>query len=197
MAVQFESRPVSLPVKIAGFAALAALGGVMGYLLAQATHFNRENVNWDDALAYVLGFSLIALGAMVALTMVVKRGAVPRGTGLVQVLVFVLAGLMFLAPMIATAWVSPTVVFAGIAALFAIQTVGNVIAWRRSDEMMRRVMTETSTIAFWGLQSAFFLYAAAERMGLIQPVSAWGLTGILMTVYLVSSIVPSFRRGLT
>jgi hypothetical protein len=63
--------------------------------------------------------------------------------------------------------------------------------------MMRRVMTETSTIAFWGLQSAFFLYAAAERMALIQPVSAWGMTGILMTVYLFSSIVPAFRRGLT
>lgn len=197
MAVQFETRPVSLPVKIAGFGALAALGAVSGYLFAQAMDFSRETMGWDDALAYVLGFGMIVMGAMIALTMVVKRDAIPRGTGVVQIVVFVMAGLMFLAPMMATAWVSPAVVFAGIVALFAIQTVGNVIAWRRSDEMMRRVMTETSTIAFWGLQSAFFLYAAAERMGLIQPVSAWGLTGVMMTVYLVSSIVPSFRRGLT
>lgn len=197
MAVQFETRPVSLPVKIAGFAALAALGGVFGYVLAHFADFSRETVSWDDALAWVLGFSLIAFGALVGLTMVVKRDAVPPGTGVVQILVFVLAGLMFLAPMTATAWVSPAAAFAGMVALFAAQTVGNVIAWRRSDEMMRRVMTETSTIAFWGLQSAFFLYAAAERMGLIQPISAWGLTGVMMTVYLVSSIVPSFRRGLT
>ncbi|MGV3579979.1 hypothetical protein [Brevundimonas sp.] len=197
MAVQFESRPVSLPVKIAGFCALAALGGAFGYALAHVTDFSRETVSWDDALAYTLGFSLIALGAMVGLTMVVKRDAVPKGTGMVQIVVFVLAGLMFLAPMVAIDWVSPAVAFAGIVALFAVQTVGNVIAWRRSDEMMRRVMTETSTIAFWGLQSAFFLYAAAERMALIQPISAWGLTGVMMTVYLVSSIVPSFRRGLT
>lgn len=197
MAVQFETLPVSLPVKIAGFAALAALGGVSGYALAHFADFSRETVSWDDALAYVLGFSLIAFGALVGLTMVVKRDAVPPGMGVVQILVFILAGLMFLAPMTATAWVSPALAFAGMVALFAVQTVGNVIAWRRSDEMMRRVMTETSTIAFWGLQSAFFLYAAAERLGLIQPVSAWGLTGVMMTVYLVSSIVPSFRRGLT
>lgn len=197
MAVQFETRPVSLPVKIAGFCALAVLGGAFGYLLAHVTDFSHETTSWDDALAWVLGFSLIALGAMVGLTMMVRPGAVPRGTGMVQILVFVLAGLMFLAPMVAAAWASPTVVFAGIVALFAVQTAGNVIAWRRADEMMRRVMTETSTIAFWGLQSVFFLYAAAERMGLIQPISAWGMTGVLMTAYLVSSIVPSFRRGLT
>lgn len=197
MDAPFESRPVSLPMRIAGVCALAVVGGVMGYLFAQIMDFSRETLSWDDALAWVLGFSLIALGVMVGATMVMKRDAVPLGTGAVQILVFVLAGLMFLAPMVATAWVSPAVVFVGIAILFAVQTVGNIIAWRRADEMMRRIMSETSTIAFWGLQSAFFLYAAAERMALIQPVSAWGLTGILMTVYLVSSIVPSFRRGLT
>lgn len=197
MAADIEARRVSLPVRILGFCALAVLGGIAGYLFAHFTDFNRDTVPWDDALAYLIGFILIALGAMVGLTLVTRPGAIPHGTGGVQILVLVLGGLIFLAPMTATAWVGPDVVFAGMVALFLVQTIGNVIAWRRSDEMMRRVMADTSVIAFWGLQCAFFFYAAAERLGLIAPVSSWGLAGVLMAVYLVASIVPSMRRGLT
>lgn len=196
MAAQTQSRPTSLLVKIAGLCALVLLGWVTGYLLGRLTDFSHETIPWDDALAYLTGFGLIGVGAMAGLTMIVKPDAIPRGMGVVQVLVFVLAGLMFLAPMVATAWVGPGVVFAGVVAAFLVQTVGNVIAWRRSDEMMRRVMTETSTIAFWGLQSVFFLYAAAERMGLVETISAWGMTGILMVVYLTASVVAAARRGI-
>lgn len=196
MAVEFETRRMSLPVRIAGFCVLAAVGGVLGYLFAHFADFNRDTVPWDDAVAYVMGLVLILLGGMVGLTMFTKPAAIPRGTGGVQILVLVLGGVMFLAPMVATAWVSPAAVFAGMVALFAVQTVGNVIAWRRSDEMMRRVMADTSVIAFWGLQCAFFFYAAAERLGLIAPVSPWGLAGVLMAVYLIASIVPTMRRGI-
>ena len=196
MTIQFETRPTSLMVRLATFAGLALLGGVAGYLFARFVDLRPGSIGWEDGLAFVLGFALIALAAMAGFTMIFRREAIPPGTGTVQIVVFALAGLMFLAPMVATDVLSPGLVFAGVVAAFALQTTANVIAWRRSDEMMRRVMTETSTIAFWGLQSAFFLYAAAERMALIQPISPWGLTGILMAVYLVSSIVPSMRRGL-
>ena len=62
--------------------------------------------------------------------------------------------------------------------------------------MLRRIMAETSVMAFWVLQTALFLYAAAERLGLVESITAWGLTGILMAVYLLASIVASARRGL-
>ena len=197
MAIEFETRATSPMVRLATFAGLALLGGVIGYLFARFVDLRPGSIGWEDGLAFVLGFALIVLAAMVGITMIFKRAAIPHGTGAVQIIVFALAGLMFLAPMVATEVVSPGLVFAGVVAAFALQTIANVIAWHRSDEMMRRVMTETSTIAFWGLQSVFFLYAAAERMALIQPISPWGLTGILMAAYLVSSIIPSMRRGLT
>jgi len=57
-------------------------------------------------------------------------------------------------------------------------------------------MAETSAMAFWALQTALFLYAAAERLGLVGTISGWGLTGILMAVYLIASIVASARRGI-
>ncbi|MFC5345090.1 hypothetical protein ACETK8_03680 [Brevundimonas staleyi] len=194
MSADIQPRQTSMWVKAATFGGLAVLGGVVGYLTARFTNL-PDSVPWDDALAFMMGIALIVMGALVAITMVFRPAAVV-GQGGLQIVVFVLAGLMFLAPMMAPEFVAPQIVFAGVALAFALQTVANVIVWRGSDEMMRRLMTETSTIAFWGLQSAFFLYAAAERMALIQPVSAWGMAGILMAVYLVSSIVPSVRRGL-
>ncbi len=78
-----------------------------------------------------------------------------------------------------------------------LQTVANLMLWRAADEMLRRVMSETSAMAFWALQTALFVYAAAERLGLIDGLTAWGMTGILMGVYLAASIVASARRGMT
>ena len=92
---------------------------------------------------------------------------------------------------------APDIVFGGIGLLLAIQTVANVMLWRRGVEFLRLVMAETSAFAFWALQTALFLYAAAERLGLVDSISAWALTGILMAVYLLSSIVASARRGIT
>lgn len=196
MTPRSETRRTSPVIKLAMFAGLGLLGYLVGYVLAQFTDL-PSGIAWDDGLAYVMGAVLLMLGVAVAVTMVFRPTALFADSGWLQVAVFVLAGLMFLAPMLAPGLIAPGLVFAGVVAAFLIQTVANVIVWRRSDEMMRRLMTETSTLAFWGLQGVFFLYAAAERMALIQPISAWGMAGILMAVYLAASIVPSVRRGLT
>jgi len=196
MAVEYETRRTSLLVKSAMFAGLAVLGAAFGYLAAQFADLEAHAIGWDDSLAFAIAFGLLTIAGLSGVTMIVRPSAVLPGCGLLQIAVFALAGLMFLAPMVVPATVPPVWVFAGIVAAFALQTVANVIVWRRADEMLRQLMTDTSTIAFWGLQSAFFLYAAAERLDLIAPVSAWGMAGILMAVYLVSSIVPSVRRGI-
>ena len=197
MAIQYETRPTSLLVKAAMFSGLAILGGAFGYLAAQFADLEAQAVTWDDSLAFAVAFGLLTIAALSGVTMLINPSAVLPGCGLLQIVVFALAGLMFLVPMVAPASLPPLWIFAGIVAAFALQTVANVIVWRRADEMMRRLMTDTSTIAFWGLQSVFFLYACAERLALIEPISAWGMSGILMVVYLISSIVPSVRRGLT
>ena len=80
--------------------------------------------------------------------------------------------------------------------LSLVQSVANLMLWRRADEMLRRVMVETSALAFWASQMALFLYAAAERLGLTGGVSAWGMMAVLMTIYLLASAVASMRRGL-
>jgi hypothetical protein len=69
--------------------------------------------------------------------------------------------------------------------------------WRNADEMLRRVMLETSALAFWAVQLSLFIYAAAERLGLIGTITGWGLMGMLMGVYFIASIVAGARRGLS
>ena len=193
MDASVERKPNPL-LRLLGVAVLAGLGAATGYLLAKTADLG--SLPWDDALALAMGVVLIAIGVISIGVMATRPSSVPKGCGVLQIVVMLLAGAMFLAPMFATDWLSPDLVFGGIVVLLALQSAANLMLWRAADEMLRRVMWETSALAFWALQLALFLYAAAERLGLIEGVTAWGMTGILMGVYLASSMIVSARRGL-
>lgn len=193
MNASVERKP-SLLLRLLGIAALAGLGAGTGYLLANTADLG--SLPWEDALALLMGVSLIAIGVISIGVMFTRPSSVPKGCGVLQITVMLLAGTMFLLPMFATDWLEPNLVFAGIVVLLVVQSAANLMLWRAADEMLRRVMWETSAMAFWALQLALFLYAAAERLGLIESISAWGMTGILMGVYLIASIIASARRGI-
>ncbi len=195
MMSQTADRPQSLAQKIGGIVVLGGLGALCGYGMAQL--FKDDAAPWPDVLAAAMAVALLAVGILSAVVMATRPSTVPKGCGILQIVVFLLAGVMLLAPMYAPAFASPDVVFGGVVVLLAAQTVANVLLWRRADEMLRQVMSETSAMAFWALQTALFLYAAAERLGLVETISGWALTGILMAVYLLASIVASARRGIT
>lgn len=195
MTSRSEASTQPLAVKILGGLALAALGALTGYGLAKAVEAERA-MAWADSLALAMAVALISIGVLSAFTLALRPSTVPKGCGLLQIVVFLLAGVLFLAPMLAPAFVSPDVVFGGIVVVLVVQTIANLMLWRAADEMLRHVMAETSVMAFWVLQTALFLYAAAERLGLVETISGWGLLGILMAVYLVASIIASARRGI-
>lgn len=195
MLSQSEDRPQSLAAKIGMVVVLGGVGALAGYGMAR--FFEADGAPWPDVLATAMAVALLSVGMLSAVTLALRPSTVPKGCGVLQIVVFLLAGVMFLLPMYAPVALAPDMVFGGIVLLLAIQTVANVMLWRRADEMLRQVMAETSAIAFWALQTALFLYAAAERLGLIDSISAWALVGILMAVYLLSSIVASARRGIT
>tara|TARA_R110002167_G_scaffold67405_6_gene190543 strand:- start:2207 stop:2794 length:588 start_codon:yes stop_codon:yes gene_type:complete len=189
-----ETPKQPLALKILGIVTLAGLGALTGYGVAHIALMRDQS--WADSLATSIAVALLAIAAMSAVTLVRRPSTVPRGCGILQITVFVLAAVMLLLPMFGPAWASADVIFGGIAILLAVQSLANLMLWRAADEMLRRIMAETSVMAFWVLQTALFLYAAAERLGLVESITAWGLTGILMAVYLLASIVASARRGL-
>lgn len=187
-------RP-SLLRKAAFFILLAGLGGAFGYGFATIT--DGVVTRWEDDLAVVMAVAMIGIAVVTAFVVATRPSDVPKGCGILQVIVMLLAGVMLLLPMFGTVWATPDVVFGAIAVLLAAQSLANLMLWRNADEMLRRVMLETSAMAFWALQLCLFAYAAAERLGLVATVSGWGLTGILMGVYFIASIVASARRGLS
>ncbi|MGV9009349.1 hypothetical protein [Brevundimonas sp.] len=189
-----ERKP-SLARKIVGFVLLAGAGGAVGY--AAANFGLTRDLPWPDALALLMAVTLIATGIIGAVTLAVRPSSVPKGCGLLQVVVMGLAGILFILPVFGPQWVDADLVFVAVVALAVVQSVANLMLWKRADEMLRRVMMETATITFWAGQMALFLYAAAERLGLIGTASAWGLMGVLMGLYFIASMIAALRRGLT
>ena len=195
MNASLEAPRSSLLRKGALLVLLAALGGAFGFGFATLT--DGFVTRWEDDLAMFMAAAMIGIGVLSAFVVATRPSDVPKGCGILQVIVMLLAGVMFLLPIFGTAWATPDVVFGAIAVLLAAQSVANLMLWRAADEMLRRVMLETSALAFWAVQLGLFVYAAAERLGLIGTITGWGLTGMLMGVYFIASIVASARRGIT
>ena len=195
MNASLEAPRPSLLRKAALFVLLAALGGAFGFGFATLT--DGVVTRWEDDLAVFMAAAMIGIGVVSAFVVATRPSEVPKGCGILQVIVMLLAGVMFLLPIFGTAWATPDVVFGAIAVLLAAQSIANLMLWRAADEMLRRVMLETSALAFWAVQLGLFVYAAAERLELIGTISGWGLTGMLMGVYFIASIVASARRGIT
>ena len=173
---------------------LAGLGGAFGYGAAILT--DGALASWEDELAVVMAAAMIGVAAITAFIVARRPADVPRGCGILQVVVMLLAAALFLLPVFGAAWASPETVFGGVLLLVVAQSAANLMLWRTADEMLRRVMLETSALAFWSLQLGLFIYAAAERLGLVGTITAWGLMGILMGVYFIASAVAAARRGL-
>lgn len=112
-----------------------------------------------------------------------------------QAFVIFLAGMLLAAPPILADGDWPMeYAYGGLAVVFVIQTIANILVWRASDGFNRRISMEAGALSFWGLQGALFLWAAAERMGLAPPVTAWTAVVVLMAVYLLASFWTGLRR---
>jgi hypothetical protein len=195
MNTSLEAPRPSLLRKAALFVVLAVLGGAFGYGFATLT--DGVLTRWEDELAVIMAAATIGIGVVTAVVVATRPSQIPRGCGVLQVVVMLLAGILFLLPVFGSAWTTPEVVFGAVLLLLAVQSGANLMLWRNADEMLRRVMLETSALAFWAVQLSLFIYAAAERLGLIGTITGWGLMGMLMGVYFIASIVAGARRGLS
>lgn len=182
------------PLKLLGSIGLALLGGAVGYGVGQFA--DGRSLGWEDGLALGVA-SLLAAFALMGMVAMAKRPAViPKGCGLLQITVAGLAAAMLAIPVLTPSEIPANLVLTGILALLVGQSIANLMLWQRADEMLRRVMADTSALAFWVLQMALFVYAAAERLGLIESITAWGMMGIVMAIYMIASFVVAARRGM-
>lgn len=195
------------------------VGGGLGFLigrLIKAGDIDPDRLAWSDELAGLLAVILMAVGLFVAVSSLSRRAtgrmidpdadraATPAQTSFFrqQALVMILAGAMLAAPVVAAVAFDPlptpiaTAVMMGIIAAFLIQTAYNLLVWRRSDELLRRITSESAAASFWILQGALFLWAAAEKLGLAPALSTWDMVTVLMAAYLLLSVILQWRRGM-
>lgn len=189
-----SDNPPPLALKILGIALLAGFGAATGF--AVATLAESEAMAWSDEVALVMATGLLAMAIASVVVMAARPASVPKGCGVLQIVTLLLASAMFLLPIYGGQFATADVVFGAVIVLLVIQTVTNVLLWNRADEMLRRIMAETGAMAFFACQGALFVYAAAERLDLVGPVSSWGLIGITMGVYLCASCIAAARRGI-
>lgn len=189
-----ETPKPSLLARLALMVVLAGAGAAVGYGLAE--YLAPDLTSWADEAALILSALLIAGAVGTVGVLLTRPSHVPRECGVLQAVVLFLAGLVLLAILYGDRWLSAGAVFSLVVVLLAVQSAANLMLWRAADEMLRRVMVETSALAFWMLQLGLCLYAAAERLGLVAPVDGWSMLAVTLGVYLIASIAASWRRGL-
>jgi hypothetical protein len=117
---------------------------------------------------------------------------------LYQAAVMALAGVLLALPVFGTRIFAAhtqggKVYYLGIVLLFAVQTFYNFRLWKISDEFVRNTMAATAGLSFAIGQGGLFLWAAAEHLSLVKPVSSWDLTINMMLLYLIVGSAVSVR----
>lgn len=189
-----SDTPPPRALKILGVVALAGFGAATGASVASLAA--SQAMAWSDEIALVMAVGLLAMAIASIVVMATRPASVPKGCGVLQIATLLLASAMFLLPIYGGQFATADVVFGAVIVLLVIQTLTNVMLWNKADEMLRRIMAETGAMAFFACQAALFVYAAAERLDLVGPVSSWGLIGITMGVYLCASCIAAARRGI-
>lgn len=152
-------------------------------------------------LVYMLGGRMASLGKELARSdMETPSRAVLRPIWLTGV-TFFLGGLLLgapplLLPVFGDDAQAKMVLLGGIVAVFALQTWFNIVALRSIDEFYRRATLESMALSFWVLQGALFLWATAERFGLVPALNSWDGYTVLMAAYLVLSMIVARRAGI-
>ncbi len=195
----------------------AVSGGAIGagvMTLAKHLHVATKSLTWADLLAYWLGVTFLGVGLFLysytfnrkflAQNIEGESASLPATDQEVrsyrlQAATLILAGVMVLLPLIAVGTLSETrtgqwLVFAGVALLFVLQTVANVLVWRGCDEFLRGQMLLTGAITFAIGQGALFLWAAAEHLRLVRSIGSWDTIILLLTLYLATGTVIGVRN---
>ena len=193
----------------------AVFGAASSFCLLSALEhlgLNLKHMPGIDWIALTLGTAFTCLGIVtIAITISPRLAArqidqsleAPpasrRELGMVRLqgTVVLLAGVLLLTPLLATAHGINTsfapYLFSLIVLVFLGQSVLNFLLWRRADELFRKATADTGSISFWILQGLLFLAASAQRLGLIPNFSLWSAMVLTLGVYSIAGIIVSLR----
>lgn len=211
--------PASMPQWSHGLLKAVGAGAVCGVLGYAAGHVAADyfpglepdlsGVRWADVVAGLLAAVLLIaclgtwgstfnrryLGRMLKLEG--PAGDEEVRNARTQSAILALSAVIMTLPMVLSGLaVSPWAGLAGVGFLLAVHTLLNLRLYRSVDELFRRTVVEAGAVTFWLGQGLLFIWAAAERLGVAPPITAWDVYVVLMGLYLVVSMIVLMRRGL-
>lgn len=211
--------PASMPNGVRSLLKALAAGavcGVLGFFVGQLAYElfpgiepDLSGVRWADVVAVFLAAVILIASLATAIRSLDRKGLGktlnlegPAGDSEVrevrlQSAILFLSGVILPLPMILSAIGAPVgLSLAAVAVLLGGHTVLNFHLYRTIDELFRRIVVEAGAVTFWLGQGVLFLWAAAERLSAVPPITAWDAYVVLMGVYLVVSMIVTMRRGL-
>ncbi len=198
---------------IAGLATGTGLGFAIGKLIKHAhpaAQANSADVTALSLAAFYIGSAVLFLwiaSSRMRLARILEGPAAETPASddevrsfVYQAIVMALAGVLLAIPIFGASLFAASLrhrklCFVGIALLFAAQTLYNVRLWRVSDEFIRGAMAATAAWTFAVGQGGLFLWAAAEHMRLVKPVSSWDLLLNMMLLYMIVGALVSVRTA--
>jgi hypothetical protein len=204
------------PLKVLGlFLAGIAAGAGAGFLVGKQLwrlHLSLKTLTWFDLVALGLGVAFFGVALAIVFNSANRQrlarllegeeATLPATADEVttvraQAITLGLAGLMLMLPVLASQQTAVNVrlfVMLVIFGLFTAQVLVNMCLWQLSDEFVRGMMLTIGAITFAIGQGCLFVYAAAERLGLVRAVSGWNTIVALLSLYFVVSSVVSIRQ---
>ena len=185
--------------RIAAIGAVTLFGAAVGYGVGALAR-GESAVSGADATALVLASAMAGQGA-VQLAISLRGRRRGRSIMRLQAIALALSAAMLATPPAAAAFAGDAprglaqALMAGLVAGLVGLSAVNIAIWRQADEFLRKLIVETAAASFWLLQALLFVQAAGERLGLLGPVSAWSGVVVLMSVYLIASLLISVRAG--
>ncbi len=192
-----------------------ATGAGLGFAIGKATKHFHPGVHANGADVTALSLAAFYIGMTVLLLWIasdrMRLARILEGKGAdtpasddevrsyaYQAFVMALAGILLALPIFGARFFAASLqhremYFVGIALLFAVQTFYNFRLWKISDEFVRNTMAATAGLSFAIGQGGLFLWAAAEHLSLVKPVSSWDLTINMMLLYLIVGSAVSVR----
>ncbi|MBL8542723.1 MAG: hypothetical protein JNJ63_02850 [Hyphomonadaceae bacterium] len=190
-------------MKWAALAVEIALGGVLGAVLTNAYLSNAAEVRWADGVALIIAMVCI-IGSVRLFTESFNAAAVARRLGVegeatskeqrdqrVQALAGAAFGVAFFWPPLATlhGGPAPAISYVVIAAFLVLQVWSIWRGEQSTDEYARAHVRRLSWGAFLIGQTALLAYAAAERMGLVPPLTAWEILVLFTALSIIAPLI--------
>jgi hypothetical protein len=179
---------------------LKALGGsaIGAAMAAGALVLMQKGVfTFRDYLPLIMATLYVLTGLTVWINPYVRKTSAPNEALWPRCLLMIVSGAALAAPALMPSRVEPLLALGIVALLW-------FISWRimryvlsHTDELLKRVMVDANQMSVACLLPVLFLYAAAERLGIVsEGMSIWVVNGIVVWVYFMMSQFAWMRRGL-